>query len=83
MPLDDSYEVLNRIGQGAFGEVFRVRERCSGLIAAAKRLRVPPDDSLRVLPATLFQELEALRQLRHPNVRILHLKLHDTGNKRP
>jgi serine/threonine protein kinase len=71
MPLSDRYEVLARVGQGAFGEVFRVRERRSGLEAAAKRLRVPPPaDALQVLPAALFREVEALRQLRHPNVRV-------------
>lgn len=69
MPLRDRYEVLGRLGGGAFGEVFLVHDRRSDARFAAKCLRVPHDAALRVLPAALFQELEALRQLTHPNVR--------------
>jgi serine/threonine protein kinase len=63
------YELLEKIGNGAFGEVHRAKELETGEIRAIKRLRVSDDGQLSVVPATQFQEIEALRQLQHPNVR--------------
>ncbi|KAF1331322.1 Cmgc/cdk protein kinase, partial [Globisporangium splendens] len=66
------YEELGRIGSGAFGDVVRVQHVLTREVFAVKKLRLPPnngdDSKLQVLPAALFQEIEALRQLEHPNV---------------
>lgn len=62
------YELLEKIGGGAFGEVHLARHVRSGTRCAIKRLRVHDDGRLVVLPAAHFQEIEALRQLDHPNV---------------
>ncbi|DAZ96065.1 TPA: hypothetical protein N0F65_005843, partial [Lagenidium giganteum] len=61
-------EYLDKIGNGAFGQVFRVRDRVTGEIYALKRVRVHDDGKLDVLPASQFHEIEALRQLEHPNI---------------
>lgn len=63
------YELLDKIGNGAFGEVHRAKDLQSGEIRAIKRLRVNDDGRLQVVPAAQFQEIEAMRQLQHPNVR--------------
>lgn len=67
--LASRYELLEKIGNGAFGEVHRAKDLQSGEIRAIKRLRVNDDGQLSVVPAAQFQEIEALRQLQHPNVR--------------
>lgn len=63
------YELLDKIGTGAFGEVYRGRHVDSRELVAVKRLRLQDDGRLQCLPAPLFQEIEALRQLVHPNVK--------------
>ncbi|RLN78983.1 hypothetical protein BBJ28_00007356 [Nothophytophthora sp. Chile5] len=63
------YELLDKIGNGAFGEVHRAKALRSGDVCAVKRLRVNDDGQLAVVPAAQFQEIEALRQLQHPNAR--------------
>jgi serine/threonine protein kinase len=65
----DAYDVLDKIGHGAFGEVFRARRVTTGETVAIKKLRLNDDGRLRVLPAALFQEIETLRQLDHVHVR--------------
>uniref|UniRef100_K3WM58 Cyclin-dependent kinase 2 homolog n=1 Tax=Globisporangium ultimum (strain ATCC 200006 / CBS 805.95 / DAOM BR144) TaxID=431595 RepID=K3WM58_GLOUD len=75
------YEEVGRIGSGAFGDVVRVRHVLTRELLAVKKLRLPPDHSdgrkLQVLPAALFQEIEALRQLEHPNYDEQVVKLAD------
>ncbi|KAG2978692.1 hypothetical protein PC118_g12126 [Phytophthora cactorum] len=66
--LASRYELLEKIGNGAFGEVHRARDLESGEIRAIKRLRVNDDGQLSVIPAAQFQEIEAMRQLQHPNI---------------
>ncbi|KAE8896929.1 hypothetical protein PF002_g7661 [Phytophthora fragariae] len=62
------YELLEKIGNGAFGEVHRAKDLQSGEVRAIKRLRVNDDGQLSVVPAAQFQEIEAMRQLQHPNI---------------
>ncbi|TYZ64657.1 hypothetical protein PybrP1_002503 [[Pythium] brassicae (nom. inval.)] len=67
-PPSAQYELLEKIGGGAFGEVHLARHVLSDSRCAIKRLRVHDDGRLAVLPAAHFQEIEALRQLDHPNI---------------
>jgi serine/threonine protein kinase len=53
------YEVLERIGEGTFGEVYKGRRKADGLIVALKETRDPQCSS---------REVEALMALAHPNV---------------
>lgn len=53
-----------KIGEGAFGSVFRARDRESGQQLALKLLRVRNVD----LPMSAVRELNALRSLDHPHV---------------
>lgn len=62
------YEQQEKIGSGAFGEVYRVKHVLTGETFAIKKLRLHDDGKLQVIPAAQFQEIEALRQLEHPNV---------------
>ncbi|TMW62527.1 hypothetical protein Poli38472_005145 [Pythium oligandrum] len=64
----EQYEVVTKIGNGAFGEVFKAKHTPTGDVVAIKKLRLNDDGRLRVLPASLFQEIEALRQLEHISI---------------
>ena len=58
------YEVLDRIGAGASGEVWRARHRGSGDVVAVKRMAVPDRDEL----ARVHTEAAVLGALDHPHL---------------
>jgi serine/threonine protein kinase len=45
--LADRYDILDLLGQGSFGQVFRARDRILGIIVAIKVLHRQDDDALR------------------------------------
>ena len=67
------YEVLDRIGQGGMGTVYRARDRELGREVALKVIRLPegaPDVAARML-----REARTLAQLEHPGI----VPVHDVG----
>ena len=54
-----------KVGEGAFGSVFRATDSSSGAPVALKKLRLR---DVRVLPVTVTREISALRRVGHPNV---------------
>jgi serine/threonine protein kinase len=65
--LNNRYQIVSRLGQGAMGEVYRATDAQTGQEVAVKVL-VP---SLALQPPLIERfrrEGEALRQLRHPNI---------------
>ena len=54
------YATIEKVGEGAFGSVFRARDRVTGAEVALKRVRVP---DARAFPANTLRELNALRRL--------------------
>jgi len=67
------YEVLDRIGQGGMGTVYRARDRELGREVALKVIRLPessPDVAARVL-----REARTLARLEHPGI----VPVHDVG----
>lgn len=66
------YELLEEVGRGGQGEVYRARQPGTGRIVAIKRvagLGLRPDP---VLLARFTREVEALTRLSHPNVVTVH-----------
>jgi tetratricopeptide (TPR) repeat protein len=67
------YQLINKLGHGGMGDVYRVLDRVTGRIVTLKRLRVQagtPDagrDS-REDRLTLANEFRLLAALRHPNI---------------
>ncbi|RQM28722.1 hypothetical protein B5M09_005552 [Aphanomyces astaci] len=65
---DDKYELLERLGHGNFGEVYRIREIATGQVLALKRIRTGTDASkMDTIPAAAFNEIQAMYHLDHPN----------------
>ena len=62
-----NYRVLDRIGAGGMGVVYRGEHRQLRTPVAVKALHPSPDQSPRAL-ARFFQEARAVGQLRHPNI---------------
>jgi hypothetical protein len=70
--LDETYELIDRLGGGGMGVVFRARDRRLGRDVAVKALRPssgPDEDDLRRL---FEREARATAQLLHPNIVTLH-----------
>lgn len=62
--------MLEKVGEGTFGQVFRAKLRETGEVVALKKVRLKrAEDGLAV--ATL-REMKALERLRHANVVRLH-----------
>jgi response regulator RpfG family c-di-GMP phosphodiesterase len=62
-----NYRVLDRIGAGGMGVVYRGEHRQLRTPVAIKALHPTPDQSARTL-ARFFQEARAVGKLKHPNI---------------
>lgn len=70
--IDKRYELLERLGSGGIGEVYKVRDRIEEAILALKLTR---KDLPEMLKLAFKKEFYTLASLRHPNV----VKVHDFG----
>lgn len=68
-PITDNYEILEKIGEGIFGEVYRVREKATGDYYAAKFVPVQSQEEKNLLK----KEIDVNNLLHHKNI----LRLHD------
>jgi serine/threonine protein kinase len=50
--LPAEYEQLGKLGEGAFGTVFRARNNHTGQLVAIKRIRLKQDDAVRSRPGS-------------------------------
>eukprot|EP00048_Salpingoeca_helianthica_P010785 m.154818 g.154818 ORF g.154818 m.154818 type:complete len:926 (+) comp15138_c7_seq1:56-2833(+) len=68
----DDYELLEQIGEGTFGQVYRGRHRRTGEVVALKKIRM--DNEREGFPITALREIRLLRQLQHSSiVRLLNV----------
>lgn len=64
-----SYEELSLIGNGAYGTVYKAKDKVSGQIVALKKVRVPLTED--GLPMSTLREIATLKQLErfeHPHI---------------
>src|SRR5262245_66116820 len=70
-PLGGRYQVLNEIGRGGMGRVYRVLDRRTGRVVTLKRVLMPldlGDKDSREGRVSLAAEFRLLASLRHPNI---------------
>ncbi|MBX9669621.1 MAG: protein kinase [Candidatus Obscuribacterales bacterium] len=65
--LGERYEVIDSIGHGGMGEVFRVREKLTGQIMAAKVLSQKADNDVEAIKR-FEAEAQAVTRLNHANI---------------
>lgn len=65
--LQDRYEILGEIGRGGYSVVYRARDARIGSDVAIKLL-VPPPAAARLARERLRREVQAVRQISHPNI---------------
>ncbi|CAD7944316.1 unnamed protein product [Amoebophrya sp. A120] len=65
---EQKYSKLDRnpLGEGTYGEVFRVRNTVTGETVAMKRMKL--QDEEEGVPSTAIREVAILKELDHPNV---------------
>uniref|UniRef100_A0A1B6D1M6 Mitogen-activated protein kinase kinase kinase kinase n=1 Tax=Clastoptera arizonana TaxID=38151 RepID=A0A1B6D1M6_9HEMI len=60
----DEYELIQRIGSGTYGDVFKAKRISTNDLAAIKVIKLEPGDEF----ATIQQEILMMKDCRHPNV---------------
>ncbi|CAF1016361.1 unnamed protein product [Rotaria sp. Silwood1] len=60
------YEILAKIGEGTYGEVFKARDKTTGELCALKKVRL--ENEKEGFPITAIREIQILRQLTHPHI---------------
>jgi len=61
-----AYEVLSKLGEGTFGEVYKARSRRTGGIVALKKILLHNEKD--GFPITALREIKLLKMLSHPNI---------------
>ncbi|XP_078516596.1 mitogen-activated protein kinase kinase kinase kinase 2 isoform X2 [Lissotriton helveticus] len=62
-PLRD-YELIQRVGSGTYGDVFKARITRTGEMSAVKIIKLEPGDDI----SSIQQEISMLKDCRHPNI---------------
>jgi serine/threonine-protein kinase len=78
--IEAKYEILERIGQGGMGAVYKARHRLLDQLRAIKVIRSPVEPSPEA-GERFLREARAASRLRHPNLAVLHdFDMADDGN---
>jgi serine/threonine protein kinase len=60
------YQLLDKIGEGTYGVVYKAKDRVTGRFMALKKIRLDSEDE--GVPSTSIREISLLKELRHPNI---------------
>ena len=82
--LNGRYEVLERLGKGAFGEVYKAHDTLLNRVVAVKRIRMDQltdSDHADELRARFLREAQVSAQLQHPGIVAVYdiISLQDTS----
>lgn len=63
---EERFQNLHKLGEGAYGSVFKVYDKYKKQIIALKKIKLSDQDE--GIPATTIREISLLRELSHPNI---------------
>mmetsp|Transcript_9395 Transcript_9395/g.28132 ORF Transcript_9395/g.28132 Transcript_9395/m.28132 type:complete len:312 (-) Transcript_9395:44-979(-) len=66
----EKYEKVEKVGEGTYGVVYKVRNVRTNAILALKKIRLADEEE--GVPATAIREISLLKELNHPNIVALH-----------
>ncbi|XP_022192565.2 cyclin-dependent kinase 1 [Nilaparvata lugens] len=66
----NSYDMLEKIGEGTYGVVYKAKNLKTGTLCAIKKIRIENEDE--GVPPTTIREISLLKELEHPNIVTLH-----------
>jgi len=66
----NQYEKVEKVGEGTYGVVYKVRNVRTQAILALKKIRLADEEE--GVPATAIREISLLKELNHPNIVALH-----------
>jgi cyclin-dependent kinase 2 len=72
--MEEKYERIERIGEGAYGVVFKGRNRETGKFVALKKIRFDNEEGM---PATALREVTVLKKLKGANIVALDDVVHE------
>lgn len=67
----EQYRILELIGEGTYGKVFKAQERATGFVVAIKRFKQDEDEDSHVRK-TMQREIKVLKD--YPNIHIVKLR---------
>ncbi|XP_012968751.1 cyclin-dependent kinase 3 isoform X2 [Mesocricetus auratus] len=62
----DSFQKVQKIGEGTYGVVYKARNKATGQLVALKKIRL--DAETEGVPSTAIREISLLKELKHPNI---------------
>lgn len=63
----DDFEFFNKIEEGAYGVVYRAKDKKTNEIVALKRIKME-DETKDGYPTTSLREVDILQKMQHPNI---------------
>ena len=66
----EKYEKVEKVGEGTYGVVYKVKNVRTNAILALKKIRLADEEE--GVPATAIREISLLKELSHPNIVALH-----------
>lgn len=74
----NKYRILEIIGEGTYGKVFKAQSKDTGAIVAIKRFKQSEDEDQHVRK-TMNREIKVLKDYKHSNVVKLHQAFKEKG----
>ena len=74
----ENLELVERLGKGSYGSVYKARDRDTGEVVAAKRIVLPRQDEEGY--RAVQREISVLQECKHPNV-VRYKASHKLGDR--